>query len=144
MLCGSLDGRGVWGRIDTCIFMVESLCHPPETITTLLINYTPIQNKNLKKNTFEETAYYAHFNLRISIDRAIIVQPNCRDATRFIPVYWNATKRMQWLSGATLELPLILKAFQVKKEAHQKIPENIQAWTFSTGDYENNSFEHNF
>ena len=26
MLCGSLDGRGVWGRIDTCIWMAESLC----------------------------------------------------------------------------------------------------------------------
>ena len=59
-----------WRRIDTCIYTAESLCLPPETITTLLINYTLIQNKNEKKNTFEETAYYAHFNLRISIDRA--------------------------------------------------------------------------
>ena len=41
MLCGSLDGTGVWGRMDTCICMAES----PETITTLLIVYTPIQNK---------------------------------------------------------------------------------------------------
>jgi len=23
MLCGSLDGRGVWGRMDTCIHMTE-------------------------------------------------------------------------------------------------------------------------
>ena len=36
MLCGSLDGRVVWGRMDTCICMPESLCCPPETITTLL------------------------------------------------------------------------------------------------------------
>ena len=49
MLCGSLDGREVWGRMDTCICMVESLCCSPETITTLLIGYTPIQNKKLKK-----------------------------------------------------------------------------------------------
>ena len=42
MFCGSLDGRGVCGRMDTCIYMVESLCCPPETITTLLISYTPI------------------------------------------------------------------------------------------------------
>ena len=27
------------------ICMAESLCCPPETITTLLIGYTPIQNK---------------------------------------------------------------------------------------------------
>ena len=42
MLCGSLDGRGVWGRKDTRICMVESLCCAPETTTTLLIGYTPI------------------------------------------------------------------------------------------------------
>ena len=36
MLCGSLDGRGVWRRMDTCICMAESLCCPPETITTFL------------------------------------------------------------------------------------------------------------
>ena len=48
-ICGSLDGRGVWGRMDTCIWMAESLGCPPETITTLLIGYTPIQNKKLKE-----------------------------------------------------------------------------------------------
>ena len=36
MLCGSLDGRGVWGRMDTCICMVESLPCLPETITVSL------------------------------------------------------------------------------------------------------------
>ena len=40
-------GRGVWERTDTYIFMAESLCHPPDTITTLLIGYTPIQNKKI-------------------------------------------------------------------------------------------------
>ena len=34
-----LDGRGVWGRMDTCIGMAESLHCLPETITTLLIGY---------------------------------------------------------------------------------------------------------
>ena len=48
MLCGSLDGRRVWGRTDTCICMAESLCCSPETTTTLLIGYTPIQNKKFK------------------------------------------------------------------------------------------------
>ena len=32
-----------------CICTAESLCCSPETITTLLISYTPIQNKKLKK-----------------------------------------------------------------------------------------------
>ena len=40
VLCGSLDGRGVWERMDTCIHMAESLHCPPETITTLFISYT--------------------------------------------------------------------------------------------------------
>ena len=49
--CGSLDGRGVWGRMDTCTCMAESLYCPPETITMLSISYTPIQTKKgfLKK-----------------------------------------------------------------------------------------------
>ena len=54
MLCGSLDGRGVWGRMDTRICMAESLCCSPQTITTSLISYTPVQNEN-KKKTFELT-----------------------------------------------------------------------------------------
>ena len=49
MLCASLDGRGVWGRMDTCICMAESLHCSHETITTLLTGYTPIQSKKLKK-----------------------------------------------------------------------------------------------
>ena len=41
----------ILGRMDTYICMAESLCYPPETITTLLIGYTPTQNKtfSLKK-----------------------------------------------------------------------------------------------
>ena len=37
--CPSLDGTGVWGRMDTCICMAESLHCSPETITTLLFGY---------------------------------------------------------------------------------------------------------
>ena len=33
MSCGSLDGKGVWGRMDTCIGMTKSLGCPSETIT---------------------------------------------------------------------------------------------------------------
>ena len=33
--------EGSLGRMDTCICMVESLCCPPETITTSLVGYTP-------------------------------------------------------------------------------------------------------
>ena len=33
--------KGVWGRMDTFLCIAESLCYSPETITTLLIGYTP-------------------------------------------------------------------------------------------------------
>ena len=47
MLLSSLDGRGVWGRMDTYVCMIESLCCSPEAITTLFVNrYAPVQNKN--------------------------------------------------------------------------------------------------
>ena len=42
MLNGSQDGRGIWGRMDTCIWMAEPLCWTSETITTLLIGCTLI------------------------------------------------------------------------------------------------------
>ena len=38
-----------WGRMDTCICMGETLLCSCETTTTLLIGYTPTQNKKLKK-----------------------------------------------------------------------------------------------
>ena len=44
---GSLDGSGVWRRMDTCIWMAECLCFPPETIITLLMGYIPIRYKKL-------------------------------------------------------------------------------------------------
>ena len=62
MLRGSLDGRGVCGRMDTCIRMDENLCCAPETITTLLIGYTSKTihcsckiNRSSKINWYAET-----------------------------------------------------------------------------------------
>ena len=43
MLCASLDGTRVWRRMDTCVCMAESLHCSPETTTTLLIGYIPIE-----------------------------------------------------------------------------------------------------
>ena len=58
VLYGSPDGRGFvclfvclflrgW-KMDTCIYMAESLHCLSETITTVLIGHIPIQNKKLK------------------------------------------------------------------------------------------------
>ena len=55
MSCGSLDGKGVWGRVNTCICMAEPLYCSLETVTTLSISYTPIQNKKLKKESEKTT-----------------------------------------------------------------------------------------
>ena len=48
MLCGSLDGSGVWGRMGTCMGVSESLCCSPEAFTTLLISYTTKQKVQKK------------------------------------------------------------------------------------------------
>jgi len=53
MLCYSLNKKGVWGRMDICICMAESLHCSLETITTLLISYTPNKIKSLKKNKMD-------------------------------------------------------------------------------------------
>ena len=45
-------GRGV----DTCIRMAKPLCCSPESITTLLIGYTPIQNKKIFKKRLQVQA----------------------------------------------------------------------------------------
>ena len=36
MPCGSLDGRRVWERMGTYIYMAEYFCSPPETITKIV------------------------------------------------------------------------------------------------------------
>ena len=50
MLCGSLDGRGVWGRTDTCVCMAESLCRSPETHSIVNRLYPNVKLKVLKKD----------------------------------------------------------------------------------------------
>ena len=44
----SLDGSRVWQRMDTWICMAESLRCSSETITTLLIDYTPISIEKIQ------------------------------------------------------------------------------------------------
>ena len=52
MLCASLGGRGVLGRMDTRICMAESLRYSPETIINIVNCCTPIQNVfGVKKKT---------------------------------------------------------------------------------------------
>ena len=48
MLCGSLDGRGVWGRKDMCVGRAEFLSCSPETIT-LFVNQLNKRKSLIKK-----------------------------------------------------------------------------------------------
>ena len=68
MLWGSLDGRGVWGRMYTRICMAESLHCSPETITTLLISYIVVQSLSCVQLfvTPWTTAYQASLSFTIS------------------------------------------------------------------------------
>ena len=63
ILRDSLDGRGIWGRIDTCKCVVEAL-YCPETITALLIGYTPVKNKNVRK-VFAPVKVPVFFNMNV-------------------------------------------------------------------------------
>ena len=49
MLRGTMDGRGVWGRMETCICLAESLSCSLEIIATLLIDYTLILFLKIKR-----------------------------------------------------------------------------------------------
>ena len=62
ILCGSLDGRVVSGRMDTCICIAGSLCCSPDTTTALLISYIPIQSKKLKKK-IHQAQYPQHLHV---------------------------------------------------------------------------------
>ena len=44
VLCASLAGRRIWGRMDACLCMAESLRCSLGTATALLIGYTSMQN----------------------------------------------------------------------------------------------------
>ena len=72
VLCGSPDGRGVQGRMDTCTCIAESLCCPPKTIITLLISYTPTQNKKVFKNQ-QADIYPSSKNTKISSKGQILL-----------------------------------------------------------------------
>ena len=60
VLRGGLDGRaGLWGEwMDTCTCIAESLVCSSETITTLLIGCTPIQNRKFKKRKGVKMHYH--------------------------------------------------------------------------------------
>ena len=90
MLCGSLDGRGLWRRMNKCVCMAESLCCPPETITTLLISYAWHQNKNFFKNLKRgETLFSDNSMLYLENSKESITSLITRDSITFSSVQFS-------------------------------------------------------
>ena len=87
MLCGSLDERRVWGRMDTGICMTESLHCSSETIATLLISYIPIQNKCFKTK---------------------VVSRILSEWEDILCGYYCLRHKMRWLDGITDLMDMIL------------------------------------
>ena len=48
-LRGLLDGKGAWGRVDTCVRLSEFLCCPPQAITILFSARPQYKIKSFKK-----------------------------------------------------------------------------------------------
>ena len=55
ILCGNLEGRGVWERTNTCILMAESLHCSPESITPLFVNWLYPKIKEKVKKTLNSS-----------------------------------------------------------------------------------------
>ena len=54
VLCGSLDGRKVWGRMDTCISMAEPPYCSPETINSVKFSRSVMSN-SLRPHELQHT-----------------------------------------------------------------------------------------
>ena len=67
VLCGSLDGKGVWGKMDKCICMAESVCCPPQTITALSTDYQFSSVQSLSRVQLFATAWTAARQASLSI-----------------------------------------------------------------------------
>ena len=86
------EGKGVWGKIDTC--MAESHCCPPETITPLLISYTLIQNKVFCFFFFKGQAGVMGNELFFRV--AIIKPMNYEEVVKFWLPKYQMTMRVIW------------------------------------------------
>ena len=68
--------RGLWRRIDTYIWMDESLYCPPKTIKTLLISYEKEKGENVNPSVhFSSVQLLSHVQLCNSMNRSMPGHP---------------------------------------------------------------------
>ena len=117
VLGGSLDGRGLWGRMDTCVRMAEPLCCPAETVNTtvLLITYTPIQNKKSKKKMteFSTPVKCVTFLFCLTCTPSAGSSSVCSEALAYFITVNSESHREAWTS---LLLLLLTKTLKINDE----------------------------
>ena len=124
MLCGSLDGRGVWGRMHTCICMAESLLCSPKTITTLLISYQFSSVQSLSRIRLFSTPWIAARQASLSIT-------NSRSSLRLTSIESVMPSSHLILCRPLLLLPPIppsIRVFSNESTVHMRWP---KYWSFS-------------
>ena len=47
----------IWGRVDTCIFMVEFLLCSPGSLTILLVSHSQVKKQQLELDMEQQTGY---------------------------------------------------------------------------------------
>ena len=55
MLCGSLDGRGVWGRMDTCISLIQFSVDGRGFVPSLLFDLRPNYGGDNEERSFKRS-----------------------------------------------------------------------------------------
>ena len=131
--------------------MAESLCCPPETVATLLISYTPIQNKKLakpkKKKRRRSKGFLRGWVTReLSVDKAEpdhqgVSGPRCRQAktrleTELNHSIWTKNTPSQWNEHIQKDS----ESDSLVTQSTSKSPLNTEKWLHRWSAREKDSF----
>ena len=111
-------GRGVWGRVDACICMAESLRCSSETITTLFVNQSYLNTKQkVKKKKKKHIEHNTLSNKLINTSSKRILpllslpSPTFLGDVTMLPVSWTLSQKIcTWILAPALHFsePLLL------------------------------------
>ena len=123
ILYGSLDGKGIWKKMDT-LCMAESLCCSSETITTLLISYQFSSVQLLSRVRLFATPWIAARQASLSIT-------NSQSSPRLTPIESVMPSNHLILCRPLLLLPPIppsIRVFSNESTLRMRWPKH---WSFS-------------